>query len=233
MCLISFSCTSETEITNTNQEIIATSTLSRQELNKIAEIIGEEIENSVVPDSSALDPATKRVANCISSVSNSSSCSPGTVTLTEAKAQQLITPLVNDGVAIRNSIKVQNENQRVLTDEDILFLDELDDLDLATMSFVVALSSEGSLDDFKQDIDNKVITKQDWDEYIYPCLSAAFGIPSLKTYGDWILVKDGISAVKFIPFMKTLAKHYGGYFGIALTIYGTYNCLKDKKFFDK
>lgn len=150
---------------------------------------------------------------------------------TEAEAQELMQPFVQDGANVRSQILGLSEELE-LSDEDVELLNGMDESQLAELS--VALN--GIEQEF---INNSLEVSYTWED-VADCLMQATGISSI---GD--LVKDGLSiqcvknlrdgtkalidAKGALNIAKAIGKRTLGVVGVVWMLYDFGDCLLSKK----
>lgn len=149
----------------------------------------------------------------------------GACELTEEQSRELVQPLINDGRQIQASIIQQITTEAHTNQELISEMENLTELDLATMSLILSATQTTTYESQNDFISANMMISQ---EKFWPCLGMAVGIADMRGALGKIFLNSGeITVTSFIPFIRTIGKHYLGYLGLAVTIYSFVDCLGD------
>lgn len=187
---------------NTNRkeiEISLNSKYSQKEMLSIVSKVGRKLERSTLAN--------------------------GTVNITESQAKQMIQPLVADGKLMQKQMLNQVKDLDYVTDSDIKEIENMTDEELASLSFIIAITQKYEEPDFNN-VDGRKITSKDicWDK-IKPCLLSALGVGGLKNIYNTIIIKGGVTTAELLPILKIIGKRYCAYTSLAFFIWDTVDCL--------
>ena len=146
--------------------------------------------------------------------------SDGGIMMTELQAQEVLLPLVDDGKQIQTSImeQIYDNDMDVAIEEQYNEIKNLTDQQLATLSFIVALSNDSTASAQRSDLSLDLIIK---------CAASVSGIYQIKNSINLIILKGGVTATELLPLLKIVGKRYiGGYVAIAIFIVDTVDCLE-------
>lgn len=154
----------------------------------------------------------------------------------EEKAREILSPLIADGVNIRNQILyyLEKDNNAKTFQKEIDMLDNLNQEQLASLSFVIyniddnnpvwgyTISSNG-------DISPEILNQPYTIGQIADCLSVAFGIDIAKSVYNYIKgTQTLMSASTALEIASAFGRRTIGWIGIAYCAYQFGTCLKNK-----
>ena len=148
----------------------------------------------------------------------------GEVKLTESQAHEMLQPLIDDGKQMQTELLRQIKNTDYASDNDIMAIEYMSDEELASLSFIIAVSKDN--DNFDMVNGRQVVSEHVFNAKIKPCLLAALGIGSIKNIYNTIIIKGGISTAELLPILKIIGKRYCAYVSLAFFIYDVVDCLQ-------
>ena len=136
----------------------------------------------------------------------------GPIDLTEEQAQEILQPLTDDGMQIRDDM-LESAQELNLTQEDIAYLRGMEGNELAALSFTTIQLGNAEL---------QQVTKKKFVD----CLFQVVGLDELEDVKDVITGTDDlIKAKTAIKIAKALSKRFFGYIGIMITIIEFTDCI--------
>ena len=147
--------------------------------------------------------------------------------LTEAEAQVVLQPFINDGISIQKQI-VSNKDELSLTVDDVESLNGMTDDQLAEMSFVL------------NSMCNEALAKNVSFDDVVDCLAHATGIDDVgdlaKTIGEGMGGSNYYTGTKMLITAKTakqlvtaFVRRTAGIVGVAWMVYDFGDCINSKK----
>lgn len=136
----------------------------------------------------------------------------GPIDLTEEQAQEILQPLTDDGMQIKDDM-LESAQELNLTQEDIAYLRGMEGNELAALSFTTIQLGNAEL---------QQVTKKKFVD----CLFQVVGLDELEDVKDVITGTDDlIKAKTAIKIAKALSKRFFGYIGIMITIIEFTDCI--------
>lgn len=136
----------------------------------------------------------------------------GPIDLTEEQAQEILQPLTDDGMQIRDDM-LESAQELNLTQEDMAYLRGMEGNELAALSFTTIQLGNAEL---------QQVTKKKFVD----CLFQVVGLDELEDVKDVITGTDDlIKAKTAIKIAKALSKRFFGYIGIMITIIEFTDCI--------
>lgn len=148
----------------------------------------------------------------------------GEVKLTESQAHEMLQPLIDDGKQMQTELLRQIKNTDYASDNDIMAIEYMSDEELASLSFIIAVSKDN--DNFDMVNGRQVVSEHVFNAKIKPCLLAALGVGSIKNIYNTIIIKGGISTAELLPILKIIGKRYCAYVSLVFFIYDVVDCLQ-------
>lgn len=147
--------------------------------------------------------------------------------LTENECREILNPLVEDGKQIQTQLL---EHSDLMSSEDKLYFESLEDEELAIMSMIALhLSEELGESDYIDDLtgisDNPSSSTLSIDiDKVRNCVGVAIGIASLEE----LCVKRIITATSLRKAIFAIARRYAGFVGVAWMVWDFYDCFIKK-----
>lgn len=136
----------------------------------------------------------------------------GPIDLTEEQAKEILQPLTDDGMQIRDDM-LESAEELNLTQEEIAYLQSMKGDELAALSFTTMQLGHVEL---------QQVTK---DKFV-DCLFQVIGLDELEDVKDVITgTNDLMKAKKAIKIAKALSKRFFGYIGMMITVIEFTDCI--------
>lgn len=147
-----------------------------------------------------------------------------TTQISEAEAQQLMQPFIEDGLQLRSQIVRQAELEQTMNEE-VIYFKNLSDEDCAALSFVFHSIKEAGLEtEFVTTTFDEIETQRlsVSSERLLHCAAAAVGLNAIKEIG----VSGVVTAATVRQAVIAIGKRYLGYIGLALMVYDFVECIR-------
>lgn len=153
-----------------------------------------------------------------------------TVTMTEQEAQEILSPLVQQGCEMRNELVQLAEDEKIdLSAMEVKELKDMSDQELAEFSYFMQAVTQEEFADYDEmhtvSLEHKYTREDVWE-----CAKYAFGIDDIKGLYRYVSgTKALMSAKTALAMVKPFMKRTLGWVGVAYSIYQFGDCLHGKK----
>ena len=152
------------------------------------------------------------------------------VAMTEQEAQEILSPLVQQGCEMRNELVQLAEDKKIdLSAMEVKELKDMKDQELAEFAYFMQAVTQEEFADYDEmhavSLEHKYTRDDVWE-----CFKYAVGLQDLE-YAVWYYqgTKALMSAKRAFSIIKPIIKRTAGWIGLAYTIYQFGDCLHGKK----